>query len=87
MTSDQTHQAADPPKTFCFTAWRHGGWYVHDIIYPNGGVGCVSRNFKDRKWRIVCHPAPFEEQPTSRTRHDAALAEWHLVQALCKAAA
>jgi hypothetical protein len=37
-----------------YEPWRHGGWYVTNIRYPSGGVGCVSRNYTDRKWRIVC---------------------------------
>jgi hypothetical protein len=24
-----------------------------NVRYPNGAVGCVSRNYPDRKWRIV----------------------------------
>lgn len=82
MTTDKTQEAPKPPTDFHYEKWRHGGWYVMNVVYPTGAVGCVSRNFHDRKWRIVCHPAPFEEQPTFRTRADAALAEWHLVQAL-----
>jgi hypothetical protein len=46
------------------------------------GIGCcVSRNYPDRKWRIVCDPRPFEERPTFRTRTEAAVAEWLLTQA------
>ena len=37
-----------------YSPWRHGGWYVNNVRYPSGAVGCVSRNFPDRKWRIVC---------------------------------
>ncbi len=37
-----------------FSRWRHGGWYVSNTRYPNGGCGCVSRNYEDGKWRIVC---------------------------------
>jgi hypothetical protein len=37
-----------------FSPWRHGGWYVDNVRYPTGGCGCVSRNYPDRKWRIVC---------------------------------
>jgi hypothetical protein len=36
-----------------FSPWRHGGWYVDNIRYPSGAVGCVSRNFSDHKWRII----------------------------------
>jgi hypothetical protein len=39
--------------TPAYSAWRHGGWYVINVRYPSGAVGCVSRNYADRKWRIV----------------------------------
>jgi hypothetical protein len=59
-----------------YSQWRHGGWYVENARYLSGAVGCVSRNFPDRKWRIVCHHAPFEEQPTFKSRDEAAAAEY-----------
>ena len=37
-----------------YKRWRHGGWYVTNVRYPNGAVGCVSNNYPDRRWRIVC---------------------------------
>lgn len=37
-----------------YEKWRHGGWYVVNICYSTGAVGCVSRNYADRKWRIAC---------------------------------
>lgn len=37
-----------------FERWRHGGWYVTNIAYPSGAVGCVSNNYPDKRWRIVC---------------------------------
>ena len=37
-----------------YSPWRHGGWYVLTVRYPSGAVGCVSRNYPDGKWRIVC---------------------------------
>lgn len=64
--------------TFTYSRWRHGGWYVHEVHYPSGAIGCVSRNYSDRKWRIVCDPRPFEQRPTFRTRDEAAAAEWNL---------
>jgi hypothetical protein len=75
-----------PPAEFTYDRWRHGGWYVQEITWPNGGCGCVSRNFGDRKWRIVCDPRPFEVQPTFRTRDDAARGEWLFVKGLVEAA-
>ena len=66
---------------FTYSRWRHGGWYVDNIVYRSGACGCVSRNYPDRKWRIVCDPRPFEQRPTFNTRDDAAMAEWHLANA------
>ena len=60
---------------FRYERWRHGGWYVHGVRYPNGACGCVSRNYEDYKWRIVCDPRPFEQRPTFETRDEAAEAE------------
>jgi hypothetical protein len=69
----------NPPTVFDYSRWRHGGWYVHNVRYPSGACGCVSRNYADRKWRIACDPRPFEQQPTFRSRDEAARAEWLLV--------
>ena len=67
-----------PPTSFAYSPWRHGGWYVNNVRYPSGACGCVSRNYTDKKWRIACDPRPFEEQPTFKSRDEAALAEWYL---------
>lgn len=75
-------QSMEAPKQFYYERWRHGGWYVCNVHYPSGAVGCVSRNYPDRKWRIACDPRDFDQQPTYANRDSAALAEWHLVQAL-----
>lgn len=53
----------------------HGGWNVTNIRYPDGAVGCVSNNYADRKWRIVCDPRGFSYGPTFPTRAAAARAE------------
>ena len=37
-----------------YSRWRHGGWIVHNVQYPGGACGCVSNNYVDKKWRIVC---------------------------------
>lgn len=47
---------ADHESELSFERWRHGGWYVHGVHYPSGAVGCVSNNYTDGKWRIVCDP-------------------------------
>ena len=54
-----------------YSPWRHGGWYVTNVRYPSGAVGCVSRNYPDRKWRIVCGNV----NRTFRNRDEAARAE------------
>ena len=77
--------SGNPPAQFTYSRWCHGGWYVHETIWPNGGCGCVSRNYPDRKWRIACDPRPFEQQPTFRTRDQAARAEWLFVRSLVQA--
>lgn len=41
-----------------YEPWRHGVWYVVNVRYPSGACGCVSSNFTDRKWRIVCDNRP-----------------------------
>ena len=70
------------PARFTYSRWRHGGWYVHDVRYPEGAIGCVSNNYADKKWRIVCARGPFEEQPTFKTRDQAARAEYLLAHNL-----
>lgn len=55
-----------------YRAWRGGGWYVDNVHYPSGAVGCVSRNYADKKWRIVCDR---DFTRTFRSRDDAARAE------------
>lgn len=62
-----------------YTKWRHGGWYVRNVQYPSGGCGCVSNNYEDGAWRIVCdgrrqalgQPGDF----AFKTRDEAARAE------------
>jgi hypothetical protein len=66
---------------FSYSPWRHGGWYVHEVRHPSGACGCVSRNYEDRKWRIVCDPRPFEEAPTFSSRDEAAQGEADLIAA------
>jgi hypothetical protein len=67
-----------------YEAWRHGGWYVTNVRYPSGAVGCVSRNYSDRKWRIVCMGTGpgVEGDETYPNRDAAARAELGLVAEL-----
>lgn len=65
-----------------YSPWRHGGWYVDNVRYPSGAVGCVSRNYADRKWRIACDDRPDAfERFTYPNRDAAARAEYELAQA------
>ena len=67
-----------------YSSWRHVGWYVTNIQYPSGACGCVSRNYTDKKWRIVCDERRVDlDQPGDHTfprRDAAALAERELVR-------
>lgn len=74
--STATLDRATDTWTPVYSKWRHGGWYVDNVGYPSGAVGCISKNFPDGKWRIVCHPLPFDQQPTFKSRDEAARAEW-----------
>lgn len=71
---------------FTYEPWRHGGWYVNEVRYPSGAVGCVSRNFPDKKWRIACddRPGSFpggENDHTYPSREAAAAAEKEIADA------
>ena len=57
-----------------YSKWRHGGWYVHNARRANGSIECISRNYDDGKWRIVCDSRPFDRRPTFKCRDDAARA-------------
>lgn len=64
-----------------YSPWRHGGWYVGNVWYPSGAVGCVSRNYADRKWRIVCDSRPdAHERFTYPNRDAAARAEYEMAE-------
>src|SRR5580700_4881304 len=41
-TTDETRLGDWSPV---YSPWRHGGWYVDNVRYPSGAVGCVSRNY------------------------------------------
>ena len=68
-----------------FSRWRHGGWYVHQVRHIGGACGCVSNNYPDKKWRIVCDRRRKglgeEGDFTFPTRDAAARAEYELAQA------
>ncbi|GAO20222.1 hypothetical protein ALISP_0042 [Alicycliphilus sp. B1] len=75
----QVLRMVDPARPFDYSPWGHGGWYVSGVRYPSGACGCVSRNYPDKKWRIVCDRrrgdlnAPGDV--TFRSRDEAARAE------------
>jgi hypothetical protein len=79
----------EPQSTFrpwqaSYSRWRHGGWYVTNIRYPSGAVGCVSNNYPDKKWRIVCderrRELGSEGDFTFPSRDAAARAEYELIK-------
>jgi hypothetical protein len=51
---EEVLRLVDTTRPFAYSRWRHGGWYVAGIRYPSGACGCVSNNYPDSKWRIVC---------------------------------
>jgi len=71
----RARSVSDTAAPLDYSPWRHGGWYVGAVRYPDGACGCVSRNYVDKKWRIVCHPLPHEQAPTFPNRDAAARAE------------
>ena len=81
MSSIDTAAAEWRPQ---YETWRHGGYYVMNVRYPSGAVGCVSKNYSDGKWRIVCHPDShnLELAPTFPSRDSAARAERELARGM-----
>jgi hypothetical protein len=71
--------APDPDFEPVYERWRHGGSYVLGVRHKNGGIGCVSRNYPDRKWRIVCDSRRGDH--TYGSRDEAARAEYALTEA------
>lgn len=64
--------------------WRHGGWYVTNVRYPSGAIGCVSNNYADKRWRIVCQETDPEVTFASRdaaARAEKVLADYQLSKA------
>jgi hypothetical protein len=80
------NQSSCKPWAPVFSKWRHGGWYVRNLAYPNGALGCVSNNYPDKKWRIVVDDRRVDlGQPgdfTFSSRDAAAKAERELVQSI-----
>lgn len=74
-----------------YSPWRHGGWYVSNVQYPSGAVGCVSNNYPDGKWRIVCDERRDDlggpDDFTFATRDAAARAEYDMAARYHAAAA
>ena len=77
-----TDATTNRPWVPLYERWRHGGWYVTNVQWPSGAAGCVSQNYADGKWRIVCDPRPFATAPTFSSRDEAAYAERDLVTQL-----
>lgn len=67
-----------------FSPWRHGGWIISNLQTSSGGSGCVSNNYPDSQWRIVCDSRRIKlNEPgdiTFPTRLEAAKSERALVR-------
>jgi hypothetical protein len=46
-----------------FEPWRQGTWLVKDVDFPDGTRACVSSDYPDGKWRIICDES-FTPYPT-----------------------
>lgn len=83
-----TRHIASKRGIITYSPYRHGGWYTN-VYYPSGAVGCVSRNYPDGKWRIVCDNRRDNlGEPGDHTypsREAAALAEARLILATVEA--
>jgi hypothetical protein len=62
-----------------YERWRHGGWYVFNNHYPNGGCGCISNNYADKQWRLACDERKEEYTYESRDAAARAEREWVLL--------
>lgn len=86
MNQAQASAPQDQNWTPAYSSWRHGGWYVYNLRYPNGACGCVSNNYPDGKWRVVCDKRRGslgqEGDFTFPTRDATAHAEYEIVQQL-----
>jgi hypothetical protein len=76
---EQVPRVVDPSRSFGYTRWRHGGWYVGGVRYPSGACGCLGSDYPDKRWRIVCDDRrQASHEPgdvTLRSRDEAARAE------------
>ena len=64
-----------------YSSWRNGGWYVNNLFYPSGAVGCIvsARHTEDGLFRIACDPRPADKQVGYRTREAATYVERGMV--------
>ena len=76
-TTEMTAKGRYADSEFTYGPWRHGGYYVNEIRYPNGAAGCVAGPDKNGRWWIACDE---REAPESYpTRKAAATAERNLI--------
>ncbi|MFI4977581.1 MAG: hypothetical protein ACHQC8_02720 [Solirubrobacterales bacterium] len=68
---------------FVYSYWRHGGWYVDNVRYPSGAVGCVAWDYRNGHrtgyFKIACDTRKGDH--IYRTRDEAARAERDLIAA------
>lgn len=88
MSINDFQKTATQEFTPQYSPWRHGGWYVNNVMYPSGACGCVSNNYPDKKWRIACDDRRNElggqGDYTFKSRDAAARAEFELVNAMAE---
>ncbi len=58
-----------------FDPWRHGGYYVTNLRYPTGAVGCVAKVGARDQWSIACPDGWGAHVARFSNRRDAAQAE------------
>ena len=71
----------DPAWKPTYSRWRHGGYYVDNLYYPSGAVGCIvsARYTHDGLFHLACDPRPVDQRVGYRTREEAAYAEREMV--------
>lgn len=62
-----------------FAKSRYGGYFITNLYYPDGAVGCIvsARHTASGKFELACPPAGYDKK--FRTRKEAAYAELALV--------
>lgn len=80
----------EPPAPIVFRPWEvngtRRGFYVPQVRFPSGGIGCVTNDTADGKWRIVSAPKGLEPGNPGYASFDTAAQAVHAEHALALAA-